>query len=390
MTCVLGLFASPSGPFNAKLLGEVRAAFRAGDTKAVSYVKALEKKGGKYMEMPLQTVTDKSHFAPSGDARDYVTLAPYWWPDSTKDDGLPYVRRDGKRNPEVYDYPDRERVNDFANAVATLGNLYYLTGNRDYASRCAAQLRSWFVNPATAMNPHLAYSQLVKGRNDLRGTGIIEARRIVQSLAVASMLDDYDGWTSNDKKALDKWAADFCTWLEESPQGRQEGNAPNNHGLWYEFIHITLLNYLGQEDKIRNVVDTRLTDMLEHQIEADGSLPEELKRTLSLHYCTFSLEALMSINFMTAPLGRDLWNMVTPGGKSVAKVIEWMYPYYLDQEAWTYEQIKPFDIRRAAILLFEAGSALENNKYLSTAKAIGLKKNSTDVNSLPYLVLKTK
>ena len=30
-----------------------------------------------------------------------MSQAPYWWPDPDTPDGLPYVRRDGERNPEI-------------------------------------------------------------------------------------------------------------------------------------------------------------------------------------------------------------------------------------------------------------------------------------------------
>src|SRR6476661_4713478 len=46
------------------------------------------------------TVMQKKRTPPSGDKHDYMSLAPYWWPDSTKPNGVPYVRRDGQVNPE--------------------------------------------------------------------------------------------------------------------------------------------------------------------------------------------------------------------------------------------------------------------------------------------------
>ena len=32
---------------------------------------------------------------PSGDKHDYLSYSRYWWPDPEKNDGLPYIRRDG-------------------------------------------------------------------------------------------------------------------------------------------------------------------------------------------------------------------------------------------------------------------------------------------------------
>lgn len=61
-----------------------------------------------------------------------------------------------------------------------------------------------------------------------------------------------------------------------------------------------------------------------------------------------------------------------------------------EPEDWKFKQIKPFDQSRAAILLYEAGTALGNQKYVDTAKRIGLKYSTSDVETIPYLVLKKK
>ncbi|MEI9974387.1 MAG: alginate lyase family protein [Ignavibacteriota bacterium] len=38
------------------------------------------------------SVVQKSRVPPSGDKHDYLSQAPYWWPDPAKPDGLPYIR----------------------------------------------------------------------------------------------------------------------------------------------------------------------------------------------------------------------------------------------------------------------------------------------------------
>lgn len=45
------------------------------------------------------TVAHKTKLAPSGDKHDYASYSRYWWPDPEKEDGLPYIRRDGETNP---------------------------------------------------------------------------------------------------------------------------------------------------------------------------------------------------------------------------------------------------------------------------------------------------
>ena len=118
------LNAAPLGPFNATLLEQLKNDYQKGDKDVVRYIEFQEKVAEKYIKMTPLSVTAKKKLPPSKDPRDYMTLSPYWWPDSTKTDGLPYIRKDGERNPEVYEYPERENANRFGDAAYCLGVLY--------------------------------------------------------------------------------------------------------------------------------------------------------------------------------------------------------------------------------------------------------------------------
>ena len=85
------------------------------------------------------SVMQKNHVPPSGDKHDYMSQAPYFWPDPDKKDGLPYVRRDGKVNPERDKY-DAPLLKKMSQAVATLALAYYLTGEERYAEHAAPGL----------------------------------------------------------------------------------------------------------------------------------------------------------------------------------------------------------------------------------------------------------
>jgi alginate lyase len=68
------------------------------------------------------SVMDKKRVPPSGDKHDYVSMGPYWWPDPTKPNGLPYIRRDGERNPEIRTDYDAPRLGALTGAVGTTTN----------------------------------------------------------------------------------------------------------------------------------------------------------------------------------------------------------------------------------------------------------------------------
>lgn len=259
-----------------------------------------------------------------------------------------------------------------ANAVDCLSLLYYVTGKSLYAEHCARYLRAWFTDSVTGMNPNMAYSQIIPGRTKLRGTGILDARHACRALCMSALIKDYAGWTEQDQTQLTEWGKAFLYWLEHSTQGLMERRAKNNHGLWFDVTHMELLAFLGYENRIREVLRDDFMQKLNNQIAEDGSLPQELARTLSLHYSTFVCEAALQASFIATGIGENLWTMKTASQRSLADVVAFLFPYYKVPEKWSYKQIRKFDNRRATPVLLEAGKALGNKNYIKLAYQLGM------------------
>jgi hypothetical protein len=116
------------------------------------------------------SVVFKSKLPPSGDKHDYMSVGPYWWPDPSKPDGLPYIRKDGVINPERYTIKDLNYHQALCKDVYILGLAWFYTGRSKYAAHAAKLLHAWFIDPATKMNPHLNYGQAIPGITEGRGS----------------------------------------------------------------------------------------------------------------------------------------------------------------------------------------------------------------------------
>ncbi|MCI6550580.1 MAG: alginate lyase family protein [Prevotella sp.] len=378
----------PLVPANMALLRDLKTAYEKNDPQVARLVGKYETAAEKVIQAKAPSVTMKKKLPPSNDKRDYVSLSRYWWPDSMKQDGLPYVRRDGQVNPEIDDYTDIAYGDKMGHAVELLSTLYYITGNESYAQHCARYLRTWFTDRKTGMNPNMVFAQFIPGRTTLRGTGLLDGRRFARALCFSQLIESSAAWTPSDRQALKAWARAYCYWYENSTQGQLEHRAKNNHGLWYDVTHLMLLSYLDEREAAARVIKGDIMDKLDSQIAADGSLPEELARTLSLHYSTFVMESLTTGNYIARQLGMSIWTMRTKSGKTAAQCLDFLYPYYLNPTSWPHRQIRPFDVKRVAVILYEAGTDLGNTQYVRQAEKVGIDGTSTDTALLPYYKLR--
>jgi len=93
-----------SGPslfvWDADNLALTKSRVSSGDTSVKPAMKLLLETANKALTQGPYTVTAKTKTPPSGSKNDYYSIGPYWWPNPKTENGLPYIRKDGKTNPE--------------------------------------------------------------------------------------------------------------------------------------------------------------------------------------------------------------------------------------------------------------------------------------------------
>ena len=127
------------------------------------------------------TITSFPAKLSEGGRNDFYSNGDYWWPDPTKPNGLPYLRRDGQTNPENFG-AHRNALNTFRDQVAALAAAYRLTHEEKYAAHAVRFLDTFLLDPSTRMNPHLKFAQAIPGRNPGRGIGIIPILLVILTL----------------------------------------------------------------------------------------------------------------------------------------------------------------------------------------------------------------
>ncbi len=344
--------------WNGARLAEARRSFSEGSGELTGSLKRILADADKALKQPPVTVVAKKQVPPSGDKHDFMSLAPYWWPDPDSKDGLPYIRRDGEVNPERNAYPDKESFTTLQSCVTALALAYYFTNKEAYSVHAAGMIRTWFLDPPTRMNPNMNFAEAVKGRNTGRGAGIIQLSRLPAILDAVLLLRGSKAWTAADDSGFTSWCLSYQSWLSTSPNGIDEQDSPNNHGTWYDVQLASLAFFTGTPEAARRVLNDAKRLRIAAQIEPDGRQPLELERTRAMGYSSFNLLALATLATIGANAGVDLWHYETSDGRSIRKAIDWMVPYYEGTRKWEHRQITEWNPDEAIVALTAAGSFL--------------------------------
>jgi len=325
------------------------------------------------------SVMDKPMAPPSGDKHDYMSQAPYWWASQPKTpanpQGCPYINKDGQRNPEADAITDHFERMVAWDAIYYLSLAWFYTGSPKYAKRAALDLRTWFLDPATKMNPNMTSSQIVPCRNTISGTGIIDSTQsftqVIDSLALLE--SGAPGWTRQDRNGMKTWLTQYLDWMQHSPQAVKELAATNNHGTFLDMQNAAIAAYLGNTAMAKQIVLDAEKNRFPTQFAADGSQPLELSRTMSWHYANFNLTAWGRMAEIGHNLGIDVWSYQAPNGATLRKVVDFLIPGALHgQPAWPYQQINVFDQSIAADIFHAAAEEAHDTDAAAALKQMPL------------------
>jgi hypothetical protein len=376
IACLLFIAAQPPSDakpkvflLNTKLLEHERQIARAGG-KSSDLVQLRRAEADKAMSAGPFSVMQKNAIPPSGDKHDYMSLAPYFWPNPDTPNHLPYVRRDGERNPEIKGISDHDEMGKMSSVVRALALGYYFTGNEDYAARAAFLLHTWFLDPSTKMNPNLQFAQGIRGVTTGRGIGIIDSHGLTEVVDAVGLLEGSKNWTRADEDGLKQWFSNFLNWLRTSQNGKDESNAKNNHGSFYDVQAMDYALFVGRRDIAEDIARNAGGKRIALQIEPDGRQPLELARTKSFGYSCFNLRALTELATLSEHVGVDLWHFQTTDGRSIRRALDFLLPYALGEKPWPYKQIDGFHPEELVDPLLAAESAYKDPKYAAAASKL--------------------
>jgi hypothetical protein len=310
-----------------------------GDTPFADAYARLCSDADAWLDTGPFSVMSKTGMPPSGDKHDYWSVGPYWWPDPESADGLPYIRRDGKVNPEyrqgVY---DADAFLTCSRAVHELALAAYFSGKKAYGEHGLRLLRTWFLDAETKMNPNMRYAQAIPGRNDGRDVGVVEAESLRHLPDAIGMLTSTGHWTEQDEAAMQQWCRAFLDWMLHSGTLKHylAKGGHNNIAIGLDSLVIALALYTRQPDVAREQITRLSMERIANQIEADGRMPQELARTKAFGYSIKALTSFFIVARLAEHLDIDLWKYTTENGRSLRLALDFLLPFVYTPKDFNY------------------------------------------------------
>ena len=271
--------------------------------------KKLLAQANSYLTKEPSSVMEKKQTPWSVDKHDFRSLSQYYWPDPTKPNGLPYIYRDGEKNPDVNLIPDARNMGEMIRRVKILSVAYYFTDNIAYASKASELLRVWFLNNSTHMNPNLQHSEVIRGKNNGSPSGIIAGIYFPDLIDAIGLIQNSTAWTKHDQQGIEIWFGKYLEWLLNSDFGKEESEASNNHGTWFDVQASSIALFLNKTKTTTNILKNNIDKLIAAKIQPDGTQPFEMDRRTSLDYHIFNLLAFFNLAKIGDHIGIDLWDL---------------------------------------------------------------------------------
>ncbi|KAF9187879.1 hypothetical protein BGZ51_000974 [Haplosporangium sp. Z 767] len=302
-------------------------------------------------------IKPKSKIPPSGDIHDYSSLARYFWKNPNTPDGLPYVRLDGRPNPDMDSVWDYRLLRKVFRDCYYMGQAYFWTGEEKYAEKIVYRVKQWFLDEKTYMNPNLKYSSLIFGHDLGRAQGVLDMFKVYGMFDALKAIEGSTALLAEPQLIpnLQKWFTSYLNWIDGSVQANQERNAHNNHGTYFTVQYISILEFLGRNEEAKAMSKDSMQLRVGPQIRKDGAQPHETIRPISFFYSTFNLQGLILLAMQAESHGFDLWRYVGPieqksirinsktsmeievGGGTIEDAIKYLADYAVrDRSEWPY------------------------------------------------------
>jgi hypothetical protein len=272
-----------------------------------------------------------------GTPNDFYSEAEDYWPDPANPTGPFLLRAGAGPNPEAFT-AHRDAIINFSICVPALTAAFVLTSEARYAQQAVVQLRAWFIDPATRMNPSILYAQTILPAKTGRFEGVVEAVHLAEVFQCIPFLSNSEALTEADRVALKKWFAEYFEWLNTSRLAGLARDNKSHHGTsWLlQAAAIAHLSQVTDDAPLTTLRHQYKSSSIRAQILANGTFPHELSTPDPYRNTLFNLDMFAGVCVLLSTRFESVWDYELQDGPGMRIVVARLYPFILNRGAWPY------------------------------------------------------
>ncbi|KIJ27093.1 hypothetical protein M422DRAFT_71747 [Sphaerobolus stellatus SS14] len=272
-------------------------------------------------------VTNKSVIAPSGDKHDYMSWAPYSWPNCTSVGNTtelaqeevwttcPYYTRDGLFNPDGRPINDVGAFQNLSDAMLYNAIVWNFAGTSSslYSQRIGTKLDIFKTRGAPSHSVSTQFNSihsdvLQRGSDGQTGshTGVLDLKgfaKIASGILILRKGGSSD-WTTDLDNQFKAWCSEYITWLEAASIALQEAVSTNNHGTFYCNQLVALKLIVNDVAGAKSVTQTYFNTLYQNHIDKSGE-------QTNAHIQKYAYPS------------SDVWNRTTSDGATIKDALDW-------------------------------------------------------------------
>ena len=277
-----------------------------------------------FLSSPLHSVT-LSHpplLPPNSNPSFYFSFDPFWWPSPTCDLTSPthtltchYYQRSVVNHGDVSTASSPAALANVTLDALLLTLSSVLINSSTQATRAAAHLYTFFLDPTLAMQPSVIYARARVGNNSrpitARPEGVMDLRELPLLLQAESLLDAYftsSVWPPSHHLAFTQWTSALLTHLTSSVQGVTAASSPTHLSTWWTCEVLALQYHLHLLPSADVTLTSYLSSHYDAQFNGSGYQPFEQSTPTPWDDQLSNAEGLDCIASYAQLLGRDVYH----------------------------------------------------------------------------------
>jgi len=223
------------------------------------------------------------------------------------------------------------------------------------------------------MNPNVNHAQCRPGHNNGSKSGVLDGRLMIQALEGSLLISESSVLSKDEYQGLKSWASEYLTWLTTNDLALAEAGSKNNHGTYYDVQTLYFAIYSESEKVAKQIAENFLKNRIYSQIEADGSMPEEMARTRPLFYSMYNLHAMFLVAHLSRKVNVDVYEVDNDNSR-LRIALDYLAPYTDASNPWPQPVLKEADRMEMFPILFMADSAYPDGNYIKMSEKLPLER----------------